>query len=82
MSGEEDMVLVSGAGRYLVGILWAVEHVLLLAALAITKCVSAWPKWLRTAVERRRYKEHVAKLDGIREKLRVAPATPRMEFSE
>lgn len=55
--GASEAVLGDGVGRHAVGGLWALEHILIIAALAIHVCVKDMPKPIRQLLHRRLYRK-------------------------
>ena len=50
-----EQQLRMGAGRYVMGLVFSLEHALLLLGLAITFLIDDVPEWVRVAIARREY---------------------------
>ena len=59
---EGDQMLAVGMGRYVVGLCFGMEHLLVLAALTVWGLVPGTPDWVKTLVRRHQYhKDEIAR---------------------
>ena len=59
-TGNEQHFAVSGAGRWVMGFIFGVEHVLIIVAVIIMAVIPSRPGWVRTDVARRAFEEKMA----------------------
>lgn len=55
LSGGGDQVMAMGSGRYVVGVVFGFEHLLLVIAVWLQCVIKPEPKWVRVAIARREY---------------------------
>eukprot|EP00947_MAST-08B_sp_MAST-8B-sp1_P002603 g2603.t1 len=71
---DGDTTTALGSGRYVVGLVFGIEHFLLFAALIITWVVPKQPRWVRIDAARREYEKNQA--------LRLARAAQHAEHAQ
>eukprot|EP00052_Salpingoeca_macrocollata_P021836 m.188162 g.188162 ORF g.188162 m.188162 type:complete len:701 (+) comp21639_c0_seq2:33-2135(+) len=62
-----EQTVAEGAGRYVVAIVFLLEHVLILVGIGLDAAIHTVPKWVRTALQKREYLAHSRYLEMCRQ---------------